>query len=134
MTAETETETAATETAPVPSPVLPAADFPDQDQATVAAPEAAAGSPQDAADEIVRHCDVAALDFTKLEAETARVGYPVLPVVEPVPVLPLATPAPVLPVAAPAPVLPVAGVARPVSVVPPAVAAPSTSSLASTIP
>ena len=38
--------------------------------------------PQDAADEIVRHCDVAALDFAKLEAETARVGYPVLPVVE----------------------------------------------------
>src|ERR1700722_10413186 len=38
--------------------------------------------PQDAADEIVRHCDVAALDFAKLQAETARVGYPVLPVVE----------------------------------------------------
>src|SRR6204780_3753086 len=38
--------------------------------------------PQNAAEEIVRHCNVAELDFTKLEAETARIGYPVLPVVE----------------------------------------------------
>jgi 3-carboxy-cis,cis-muconate cycloisomerase len=38
--------------------------------------------PQNAADEIVRHCDVAQLDFAKLEAETARIGYPVLPVVQ----------------------------------------------------
>jgi 3-carboxy-cis,cis-muconate cycloisomerase len=37
--------------------------------------------PQNAADEIVRHCKVAELDFAKLEAETARIGYPVLPVV-----------------------------------------------------
>jgi 3-carboxy-cis,cis-muconate cycloisomerase len=38
--------------------------------------------PPNAADEIVRHCHVAELDFAKLEAETARIGYPVLPVVE----------------------------------------------------
>ena len=37
--------------------------------------------PQNAADEIVRHCRAAELDFEKLEAETARIGYPVLPVV-----------------------------------------------------
>jgi 3-carboxy-cis,cis-muconate cycloisomerase len=37
---------------------------------------------QDAADEIVRHCRVAEIDFAKLEAETVRIGYPVLPVVE----------------------------------------------------
>jgi 3-carboxy-cis,cis-muconate cycloisomerase len=38
--------------------------------------------PPNAADEIVRHCRVAEMDFAKLEAETARIGYPVLPVVE----------------------------------------------------
>src|SRR3984885_12906201 len=38
--------------------------------------------PQNAGDEIVRHCNVAELDFAKLEAETARIGYPVLPVVQ----------------------------------------------------
>jgi 3-carboxy-cis,cis-muconate cycloisomerase len=38
--------------------------------------------PQNAADEIVRHCRVGQMDFARLEAETARIGYPVLPVVE----------------------------------------------------
>jgi 3-carboxy-cis,cis-muconate cycloisomerase len=37
--------------------------------------------PRNAADQIARHGNVAELDFAKLEAETARVGYPALPVV-----------------------------------------------------
>ena len=35
--------------------------------------------PQTAAEEIVHHCDAAEIDFVKLERETARIGYPVLP-------------------------------------------------------
>ena len=38
--------------------------------------------PQTAAEEIVHHCDAAEIDFVKLEEETARIGYPVLPVVQ----------------------------------------------------
>ena len=38
--------------------------------------------PQTAAEEIVHHCDAAEIDFVKLERETARIGYPVLPVVQ----------------------------------------------------
>jgi 3-carboxy-cis,cis-muconate cycloisomerase len=52
-------------------------------EAALARAEARLGIiPQNAADEIVRHCHVAEMDFTRLEAETTRIGYPVLPVVE----------------------------------------------------
>lgn len=44
--------------------------------------EAACGViPADAADEIARRCDVAALDFELLRKETDNVGYPILPLV-----------------------------------------------------
>src|SRR5215467_7298492 len=38
--------------------------------------------PQHACDEIVRHCSIAEYDFAKLKAQTERIGYPVLPVVQ----------------------------------------------------
>jgi 3-carboxy-cis,cis-muconate cycloisomerase len=38
--------------------------------------------PAAAAEEIVRHCQVGEIDFVKLESATARIGYPVLPVVQ----------------------------------------------------
>ncbi len=38
--------------------------------------------PQNAADEIVRHCDAKQYDMAKLKAQTERIGYPVLPVVQ----------------------------------------------------
>jgi 3-carboxy-cis,cis-muconate cycloisomerase len=38
--------------------------------------------PQDACDEICRHCAVQEYDFAKLKAQTERIGYPVLPVVQ----------------------------------------------------
>ena len=38
--------------------------------------------PQEAADEIVKHCNVAEIDFAKLKTQTERIGYPVLPVVQ----------------------------------------------------
>jgi 3-carboxy-cis,cis-muconate cycloisomerase len=38
--------------------------------------------PKEAADEIVKHCDVAEIDFAKLKTQTERIGYPVLPVVQ----------------------------------------------------
>ena len=38
--------------------------------------------PSDAAEEICRHCNVAEIDFAKLKAQTERIGYPVLPVVQ----------------------------------------------------
>src|SRR5271170_4314243 len=38
--------------------------------------------PQDAAEEIVHHCDAGEIDFVKLERQTERIGYPVLPVVQ----------------------------------------------------
>ena len=38
--------------------------------------------PQNAAEEIVHHCDAGEIDFVKLERQTARIGYPVLPVVQ----------------------------------------------------
>jgi len=38
--------------------------------------------PQDACDEICRHCSVREYDFAKLKAQTERIGYPVLPVVQ----------------------------------------------------
>src|SRR5271170_1379424 len=38
--------------------------------------------PQDAAEEIVHHCDAGEIDFVKLERQTTRIGYPVLPVVQ----------------------------------------------------
>ena len=37
--------------------------------------------PKNAAAEIVKHCDVRKMDFTKLKERTEKVGYPVLPVV-----------------------------------------------------
>jgi 3-carboxy-cis,cis-muconate cycloisomerase len=38
--------------------------------------------PKEAAEEICRHCHVAEMDFVKLKAQTERIGYPVLPVVQ----------------------------------------------------
>jgi 3-carboxy-cis,cis-muconate cycloisomerase len=38
--------------------------------------------PQEAADEISRHCNAAEIDFAKLKIQTERIGYPVLPVVQ----------------------------------------------------
>src|ERR1700750_988721 len=38
--------------------------------------------PQDAAEEICRHCDAKEYDFAKLKSQTERIGYPVLPVVQ----------------------------------------------------
>ncbi len=38
--------------------------------------------PQNAAEEIVHQCDAGEIDFVKLERQTARIGYPVLPVVQ----------------------------------------------------
>jgi 3-carboxy-cis,cis-muconate cycloisomerase len=38
--------------------------------------------PQDACDEICQHCSVREYDFAKLKAQTERIGYPVLPVVQ----------------------------------------------------
>jgi 3-carboxy-cis,cis-muconate cycloisomerase len=38
--------------------------------------------PQEACDEIVKHCDVKDYDFAKLKEATERIGYPVLPVVQ----------------------------------------------------
>jgi 3-carboxy-cis,cis-muconate cycloisomerase len=38
--------------------------------------------PQDAAEEICRHCQLAEIDFDKLKTQTERIGYPVLPVVQ----------------------------------------------------
>jgi 3-carboxy-cis,cis-muconate cycloisomerase len=38
--------------------------------------------PQDACDEIVKHCDVKNYDMAKLKEATERIGYPVLPVVQ----------------------------------------------------
>jgi 3-carboxy-cis,cis-muconate cycloisomerase len=38
--------------------------------------------PQEAADEICRHCNAAEMDFAKLKVQTERIGYPVLPVVQ----------------------------------------------------
>ncbi len=37
--------------------------------------------PQEAADEIVRHCDVARIDWAKLKAKTEQIGYPIIAVV-----------------------------------------------------
>jgi 3-carboxy-cis,cis-muconate cycloisomerase len=38
--------------------------------------------PQNACDEIQRHCSTAEYDFVKLKTQTERIGYPVLPVVQ----------------------------------------------------
>src|ERR1700722_5711606 len=38
--------------------------------------------PQEAVDEIVKHCNVVEIDFEKLKTQTERIGYPVLPVVQ----------------------------------------------------
>src|ERR1700729_1430075 len=38
--------------------------------------------PKEAAEEIVKHCNVAEIDFVKLKTQTERIGYPVLPVVQ----------------------------------------------------
>jgi len=38
--------------------------------------------PQEAADEIVAHCDLKFMDMAKLKEATERIGYPVLPVVQ----------------------------------------------------
>src|ERR1700687_4098758 len=38
--------------------------------------------PQNACDEILRHCSIAEYDFAKLKTETERIGYPVLPAVK----------------------------------------------------
>ena len=37
--------------------------------------------PQEAADEIVRNCDISKFDFDKLKAQTERIGYPIIAVV-----------------------------------------------------
>ena len=37
--------------------------------------------PQEAADEIVRNCDISKIDFDKLKAQTERIGYPIIAVV-----------------------------------------------------
>lgn len=52
-------------------------------EATLAKVQARLGIiPQDACDEIVRHCIVAQIDFDKLKSQTERIGYPVLGVVQ----------------------------------------------------
>jgi len=38
--------------------------------------------PQDACDEICRHCSAGQYDYAKLKSQTERIGYPVLPVVQ----------------------------------------------------
>ena len=38
--------------------------------------------PQEAADEIVAHCDLKFIDMAKLKEATEKIGYPVLPVVQ----------------------------------------------------
>ena len=38
--------------------------------------------PQEACDEIVKHCDAKEIDMAKLKAATEKIGYPVLPVVQ----------------------------------------------------
>src|SRR5580693_2406730 len=38
--------------------------------------------PQEAADEICKHCNADEIDFNKLKTQTERIGYPVLPVVQ----------------------------------------------------
>ena len=38
--------------------------------------------PQEACDEILKHCTVDQYDFEKLKTQTERIGYPVLPVVQ----------------------------------------------------
>jgi 3-carboxy-cis,cis-muconate cycloisomerase len=38
--------------------------------------------PQNACDEILRHCSIAEYDFATLKTQTERIGYPVLPVVQ----------------------------------------------------
>src|SRR5262249_25699823 len=38
--------------------------------------------PQDACDEILKHCDVKEYDLVKVKSQTERIGYPVLPVVQ----------------------------------------------------
>src|ERR1700689_1948938 len=38
--------------------------------------------PKEAAEEIVKHCNANEIDFNKLKAQTERIGYPVLPVVQ----------------------------------------------------
>src|SRR5499433_3807567 len=38
--------------------------------------------PQNACDEILKHCDVAQFDIAKIKTQTERIGYPVLPVVQ----------------------------------------------------
>src|SRR4030095_10222224 len=37
--------------------------------------------PREAADEIVRNCDIGKIDMDKLKAQTERIGYPILGVV-----------------------------------------------------
>ena len=39
--------------------------------------------PQEAADEIVRHCRLEQIDMAKLRQQTERIGYPILGVVSP---------------------------------------------------
>src|SRR5436309_3385821 len=38
--------------------------------------------PQEAADEIAQHCRLEEIDLARLKAQTERIGYPVLPVVQ----------------------------------------------------
>src|ERR1700735_1455054 len=38
--------------------------------------------PQNACDEILRHCSIAEYDLAKIKTQTERIGYPVLPVVQ----------------------------------------------------
>src|ERR1700758_2050049 len=38
--------------------------------------------PKEACEENVKHCNVSEIDFAKIKIQTARIGYPVLPVVQ----------------------------------------------------
>ncbi|MGH7087752.1 MAG: 3-carboxy-cis,cis-muconate cycloisomerase, partial [Stellaceae bacterium] len=52
-------------------------------EAALARAEAGLGIiPREAADEIQRHCRAAEIDMARLKADTERIGYPVLPVVQ----------------------------------------------------
>src|SRR6202035_227857 len=52
-------------------------------EAAVARAQARLGIiPKEAAEEIVKHCNVSEIDFAKLKTQTEKIGYPVLPVVQ----------------------------------------------------
>src|ERR1700728_3997721 len=52
-------------------------------EASLARAEARLGIvPDEAAEEVARHCEADEIDFAKLKSATERIGYPVLPVVQ----------------------------------------------------